>query len=399
MFLINGFIKNIKEAKMDLIRRFFQHSGQSYFLFGPRGTGKSTWVHQHLPKSFVIDLLAPDVYRIYSGRPERLQDVLMAQPGIDTVVIDEIQKVPQLLDVVHQLIEAHHDWQFILTGSSARKLKRSGVDLLAGRALIKTMHPFMAAELGDLFSLENGLMTGMVPLIVNAHDPAETLKAYAALYIREEVQMEGLVRNIGDFNRFLEAASFSHASVINMTEIARDCQIGRKAVENYFSILEDLLLAFRVPVFTKRAKRNLSSHPKFYYFDAGVFRSIRPTGPLDAPHEIDGGALEGLVAQHLRAWISYSGNAADLYFWRTKSGNEVDFVLYGENIFCAIEVKNTATLRSKSVNSLLAFKDEYPEAEVCLLYRGKERIIEKGVLCVPCEEFLKNLVPGKSLRF
>jgi predicted AAA+ superfamily ATPase len=384
---------------MDIIDRFFQHSKQSYFLFGPRGTGKSTWIHRHLPNSFVVDLLAPDVYRIYSGRPERLREVLEAQHHLNTVVIDEIQKAPQLLDVVHYLMEEHRSWQFILTGSSARKLKRAGVDLLAGRALLKTMHPFMAAELGYKFSLQNALTTGMVPLIVNAKDPSEALNAYASLYIREEVQMEGLVRNIGDFSRFLEAAAFSHGSILNMTEVARDCQIGRKAAESYFSILEDLLLAFRLPVFTKRAKRHLSSHPKFYYFDAGVFRSIRPTGPLDAPHEIDGSALEGLVAQHLRAWISYSGNAADLYFWRTKSGNEIDFVVYGKDIFCGIEVKNTATLRSRSVNSLLAFKDEYPEAEVCLLYRGKERVFNKGVLCMPCEEFLKNLIPGKSLRF
>lgn len=384
---------------MDIIERYFQHAVQSYFLFGPRGTGKSTWVHRHLPDSFVIDLLAPDAYRIYSGRPERLRDVLEAQHNPRTIVIDEIQKAPQLLDVVHYLMEAHHDWQFILTGSSARKLKRAGVDLLAGRALLKTMHPFMAAELGDRFSMDDALTTGMVPLIVNAPDPAEALKAYATLYIREEVQMEGFVRNIGDFSRFLEAASFSHGSILNITEVARDCQIGRKAVESYFSILEDLLLAFRLPVFTKRAKRHLSSHPKFYIFDAGVFRSIRPTGPLDKPQEIDGGALEGLVAQHLRAWISYSGNLADLYFWRTKSGNEVDFVVYGEKVFCAIEVKNTANLRSKSVNSLAAFKEDYPEANVCLLYRGRERMYHKNVLCLPCEDFLKKLVPGEPMTF
>ena len=158
-------------------------------------------------------------------------------------------------------------------------------------------------------------------------------------------------------------------------------------------------MAFRLPVFTKRAKRHLSSPPKFYIFDAGVFRSIRPTGPHDKPQEIDGGALEGLVAQHIRAWISCSGKLAYLYYWRTKSGNEVDFVIYGENVFCAIEVKNTANLRSKSVNSLVAFKEDYPEADVCLLYRGKERIFEKKVLCLPGEEFLKKLVPGKPIQF
>jgi predicted AAA+ superfamily ATPase len=384
---------------MDIIDRFFKHPTQSYFLFGPRGTGKSTFIQRRLPDSFVIDLLAPDVFRAYSARPERLRDVLAAQHNLKFIVIDEVQKAPQLLDVVHSLMETHRDWQFILTGSSARKLKRSGVDLLAGRALIKYMHPFMAAELGDTFNLQPALTVGMVPLIVNAKNPLETLDAYATLYIREEVQMESLVRNIGDFSRFLEAASFSQGSILNMTDVARDCQIGRRAAESYFKILEDLLIAYRLPVFTKRAKRHLISHPKFYFFDAGVYRSLRPTGPLDAPQEIDGAALESLVAQHLRAWIAYRQNSAELYFWRTKSGNEVDFVVYGSDVFCALEVKNTAHLRSKAVNSLVAFKADYPEAEVCLLYRGKERIFHKNVLCLPCEEFLRNLVPGEKIHF
>jgi predicted AAA+ superfamily ATPase len=174
------------------------------------------------------------------------------------------------------MMEQHPEWRFVLTGSSARKLKRSGVNLLAGRAVLKSMHPFMAAELKDKFSMENALTIGMVPLTINSVSPEQTLNAYATLYIREEVQMEGLVRNIGAFNRFLESASFSHGAVLNILDVARDCQVGRKTVEGYFSILEDLLLAFRIPVFTKRSKRNLAFHPKFYYFDAGIFRSIRP---------------------------------------------------------------------------------------------------------------------------
>ncbi|MBW1862640.1 MAG: DUF4143 domain-containing protein [Deltaproteobacteria bacterium] len=164
------------------------------------------------------------------------------------------------------------------------------------------------------------------------------------------------------------------------------------------SILEDLLLAFRIPVFTKRTKRRLSSHPKFYYFDSGVFRSVRPAGPLDAPQEIEGAALEGLVAQHLRAWNAYRGDVCKLYFWRTKSGNEVDFVMYGQDTFCAIEAKNTTKIYPKMLNGLLAFKNDYPEAKVCLLYRGKERLMIKNVLCLPCDEFLKNLVPQNAIE-
>jgi len=164
-----------------------------------------------------------------------------------------------------------------------------------------------------------------------------------------------------------------------------------------------LLLAYRMPVFRKRARRNLSAHlsahPKFFFFDAGVFRSLRPSGPLDAPQEIDGAALEGLVTQHLRAWIAYSGNAADLYFWRTKSGNEVDFVLYGKNTFYAIEVKNTSRIRPKLLNGLLSFKEDYPSAETCLVYRGEERLKIKGILCMPCEDFLKGIIPGQPITF
>ena len=247
--------------------------------------------------------------------------------------------------------------------------------------------------------MENALKLGMVPLVLGSTDPEETLKAYVGLYLREEVQIEGLVRNLGDFTRFLESASFSQGAILNISDVARDCQIGRKTAEGYFSILEDLLLAFRVPVFRKRARRNLSAHPKFFFFDAGVFRSLRPSGPLDAAQEIDGAALEGLVAQHLRAWIAYSGSAADLYFWRTKSGNEVDFVLYGKNTFYAIEVKNTSRVRPKLLNSLLAFKEDYPSAETCLIYRGEERLKINGILCLPCEDFLKGIIPGQPLKF
>ncbi len=384
---------------MEIITRFFRDTKQSFFLFGPRGTGKSTWVHKNLKNALFIDLLAPEVFRAYSAKPERLREVSEAQKSGCTIVIDEVQKIPELLDVVHQLMEQRYGWRFVLTGSSARKLKRSGVDLLAGRAAVKTMHPFMAAELGNLFSFKEALTLGLIPLVLGAPSPKEAISAYVALYLREEVQTEGLVRNIGAFSRFLESISFSHGAILNISEVSRDCQVERKTVEGYISILEDLLLAFRIPVFTKRAKRHLSFHPKFYYFDVGVFRSVRPAGPLDSPQEIDGAALEGLVAQHLRAWNSYGEASGNLYFWRTKSGNEVDFVVYGKDIFCAIEVKNTARIQSKMLKGLVAFKEDYPEAQTCLLYRGKERIKIKNILCLPCEEFLVNLKPDKPIRF
>ena len=382
---------------MESVGRFFRAPRQSFFLFGPRGTGKSTWLKQYYPESVIIDLLAPELFRLYSARPERLREVTSGSKE-KTIIIDEVQKVPELLDVVHELIEKGNGLQFILTGSSARKLKRTGIDLLAGRAIIKTMHPFMAAELGETFSLSNSLQIGLVPLITNALSPQETLDSYVALYLKEEVQMEGVVRNIGAFSRFLEAASFSHGSTINVSEIARECQVKRKTVDSYLAVLEDLLLSFRVPVFSRRAKRHLISHPKFYYFDSGVFRSLRPAGPLDSSHEIDGAALEGLVAQHLRAWIAYGNKPCSLYYWRTKSGVEVDFILYGQDTFWAIEVKNSAKVNHKMLKGLAAFQEDYPEAQTLFLYRGNERLLINNTICLPCEEFLRNLVPGQLIK-
>lgn len=381
---------------METVMRFFQAPRQSFFLFGPRGTGKSTWLKQYYPEAEVIDLLAPEVFRIYSARPERLREVTRGSKG-KTIIIDEVQKIPELLDVVHELIEDGAGYQFVLTGSSARKLKRTGVDLLAGRVIVKTMHPFMAAELGSSFTLTESLQTGLVPLITSSPYPQETLASYVALYLKEEVQMEGIVRNIGAFSRFLEVVSFSHGSILNASEVARECQVKRKTVDNYFSVLDDLLLSFRLPVFSRRARRHLISHPKFYYFDSGVFRSLRSAGPLDSLHEIDGAGLEGLVVQHLRAWIAYSNKTCNLYYWRTKSGVEVDFVLYGQDTFWAIEVKNSARINSKMLKGLSAFQYDYPEAQALLLYRGNERLLINNVLCLPCDQFLRNLVPGSPI--
>ncbi len=378
-----------------IIPRLFTPPKQSFFLFGPRGTGKSTWLRQNMPDAVWIDLLEADEFRSYSARPERLKELALANSEKKIVVIDEIQKVPDLLSVVHSLIEKKLGLRFILTGSSSRKLKKTGADLLAGRVIKQTLHPFMAVELGGKFNLASALKQGLLPLVFSAVDPAAVLRTYASLYVREEVQMEGLVRNIGSFSRFLEAISFSHGSLLNTSNVARECEVERKTVEAYITILEELLLAFRIPVFSKKAKRATIMHPKFYYFDAGVYRSLRPAGPLDRPEEIEGAALEGLIAQHLLGWSSYRGDKNKVYFWRTAAGSEVDFVVYGEEVFWAIEVKNTAKIRPEDLRSLRSFKSEYPQSKAFLLYRGKERLKKDGVLCLPCDEFLLSLTPGK----
>jgi predicted AAA+ superfamily ATPase len=341
-------------AKMATVSRFFQDPGMSFFLFGPRGTGKTTWLRETFTDALWIDLLSPEVFRRYSARPERLRELVKgSSTESPVVVIDEIQKAPALLDVVHELLESMRPKpRFILTGSSARKLRRDSVDLLAGRALLRSLYPFMAAELGSRFDLSAALHTGLVPLVWDAGQPAEVLKSYVALYLREEVQLEGLVRNLGHFSRFLEAISFSHGAVLNISDVARDCQVSRKTVEGYITILEDLLLAFRLPVFTRRARRRVTTHPKLYWFDSGVFVSMRPGSVLDRPQEIAGAALEGLVAQHLRAWIEYSGSDYRLAFWRTRSGTEVDFIVWGLQGLWAIEVKHSGDIRSRDLRGL-----------------------------------------------
>ncbi len=350
-----------------------------------------------LPDAHFVDLLSPDLVQHFTASPDRLREVVAGNRDRHIFVVDEIQRVPALLSVVHQLIEANPDIQFILTGSSSRKLKRTGVDLMAGRAVVSTCHPFMAAELGALFNLEDALTFGLVPLVIADKEREAVLKAYLALYVREEILMEGLVRNMGSFARFLEAISFSHASLLSVAEVARECAVSRTTVEGYVSILEDLLIAVRLPVFTKRARRQLVGHDKFYFFDAGVYRSIRPRGPLDRPAEIDGAALEGLVLQHLRAWNDYSGQRHSLHFWRTRAGAEVDFVVYGEKDLVAIEVKNAAKVSGRDLQALKSFSSDYPEARTMLLYRGQEQFLRDGVLCVPCERFLKSLCPGQPL--
>ncbi len=378
-------------------KRYIREPSGSFFLFGPRGTGKSTWLQHHFASALWVNLLEPGVHRRLAAHPEQLVALLDGNPGQRTVVIDEVQKVPELLTVVHQYIERKQGYRFILTGSSSRKLKRSGVDLLAGRAAVSFSHPFMASEIGDAFCLEEALQLGTVPLILAAPVPSETLAGYVMLYVREEVMAEGLVRDIGGFSRFLEAISFSHATLLNVAEVSRECEVSRKTVEGYVSVLEDMLLGARLPVFSRRAKRALIKQAKFYFSDCGVFRSLRPRGPLDRAEEIDGGALEGLVYQHLRAWTDYSSAKNQLFFWRTQAGTEVDFVVYGESQFCALEVKNSGKVGRRDLKGLKAFREDYPESRVALLYRGRDRLLIDGILCLPCSEFIKQLKPDQPL--
>lgn len=362
----------------------------SFFLFGPRGTGKTSWLKSAVPKGLFIDLLNQDTFFSLTQDPHQITQMI-PKDFEDWIIIDEVQKIPALLNEVHRLIE-EYGYKFILTGSSARPLKRKGTNLLAGRALYHKMFPLTAMELGDDFDIAKSLKYGHLPTIHHRDiKPEEYLKSYIHVYLREEVMQEGLTRNIGAFTKFLHTASFSQGSTLNVTKIAKEAGIERKTVEDYFQVLEDLLLAWRIPVFTKRAKRKTVAHPKFYYFDVGVYRALRPMGPFDLPEEAEGPALESLVLQELQAINHYYALEYEIFFWRTADQLEIDFVLYGPNGLVGIEVKRANKIDTKDLKGLKAFQSDYPSAKLYLFYGGSRRLYIDDIEVIPTKEALQML--------
>lgn len=369
--------------------RIFKPPRQSYFLFGPRGTGKSTFLKHHYPDSPRLDLLDDETYTLLLTEPKKLS--AFVPPGFTgPVIIDEIQKLPHLLDEVHRLME-DAGMNFVLTGSSARKLKRAGVNLLAGRALTEYFHPLTVGELGRDFDLAKSIRLGHLPMAYQSPEAEKYLASYVRTYMDEEVKQEGYVRNLASFSRFLQAASLSQAGVLNVADIARDCAVERKVVENYFSILEDLLLAHRIPVFAKKAKRRLMNHAKFFFFDVGVYQSLRPKGPLDSPEDVAGAALETLVFQEILALNRYRDLGYGIHYWRTSNHDEVDLVLYGRRGLVAIEIKRSRRVDSRDLKGLRLFLGDYPVAKAFLLYGGTQSLFDDGIFIRPLEAFLKNL--------
>jgi predicted AAA+ superfamily ATPase len=362
---------------------------KSFFLFGPRGTGKTTWVKKSFPDAIYIDLLESRLFNELLADPQRLEDYI-ADDFRDWIIIDEVQKIPLILNEVHRLIESK-GYSFILTGSSARKIRSKGQNLLAGRALTCFMYPLTALELDKDFNLEHSLKYGSLPSVYTEEDPQAYLESYMKTYLQEEVLQEGLTRNLGAFARFLEAASFSQGSVLNISEVSRECAVERKVVENYFSILEDLLIGFRIPVFSKKAKRRMTRHPKFYFFDTGVYRTIRPMGPLDSPEAAEGITFESLFLQELRAINDYYGLGYKIYYWRTAVGLEVDFILYGKRGIKAFEIKRRNKTSSGMLSGLKAFLSDYPDAKAFFIYGGNKNLFIDGITVIPIEHAIRDL--------
>lgn len=363
----------------------------SFFLFGPRATGKTTLIKSRFPNAIYIDLLDDQKYQRLLAHPEHLID-LVPKDNKEFIIIDEVQRVPNLLNEVHRLIENNMRCKFILTGSSARKLRRQGVNLLAGRALTYQLHPLSAMELGKDFSLEFSNKYGALPTIFTKLDPEKYLYSYVKTYLQQEVMQEGLTRNLEAFARFLEVASFSVGSIVNTTSIAQEVMVKRKVIENYFSILEDLMVGHKLQVFTRRAKRRLVSKPKFYFFDTGVYRALRPSGVIDTIQEIDGVALENLFFQNIITINDSFNLNYKFYYYRTVSGTEVDFIAYGPKGFHAFEIKSNRNVISKHLRGLRAFAKDYPEAKLHLFYLGKDRMYKNNITIHPFESDIKTLL-------
>jgi predicted AAA+ superfamily ATPase len=371
---------------------------QSAFLWGPRKTGKSTYLKVSYPNSVVYDFLQTDLFLEFSKQPSLLRERLLAKNdyALDhPVILDEVQKVPQVLDEVHWLIE-NKGLRFILCGSSARKLKRGKANLLGGRAWRYEMFPLVTAELGDL-DLLRVLNSGMIPDHYMRDGYRKALKAYTQDYLKEEVFDEGLTRNIPAFSRFFDAMGYSHGELTNYSNIARDCGVDSKTVREYYQILVDTLLGKMIAPFKRRQDRQVISRTsKFYLFDVGVAGSITKRHLEEEKGELFGKALEHFIFMELSAHNSYNELDYEINFWRTKSGLEVDFVLGAGEV--AIEIKGTNRVDKRDLRSLITFMEEYSPRKSMVVCNEREERVYKEIQIVPWRKFLYDLWEGKIIH-
>lgn len=357
---------------------------KSCFLLGPRQCGKSSLVRETLKDAYVFDLLSGDTFMRIAGNPGYIEEVCR---GDRPVVIDEIQKMPSLLDEVHRLIESK-GMKFLLTGSSARKLRTGGVNLLGGRARMRFLHPFSAAELGDGFDLDRAINYGLLPGIWFSDDPGEDLAAYVTLYLEQEIMQEGATRNLPAFSRFLEIAALASGEQINYQSIAAAAQTPRSTVQEYFRILKDTLLAREVPVWRKGASRKTVETAKFYLFDTGVARRLQRR-PLLAPGTPEyGHAFESWILQELVAYVDAFRRDAQIAYWRTRTGYEVDFVIDGE---VAIEAKTTRNATKSDLKSLAAIANEATFRHRILVCGEPRARVAEGIEILPWRDFIDRL--------
>ena len=381
--------------------RSLQLPAQSFFLLGPRGTGKSTWVRQQVPQALEIDLLRTHEFLRLQQDPGLLRSrVLGAEPG-SWIFIDEIQKLPELLDEVHSLLSLPNaSYRFVLTGSSARKLKRAGANLLAGRALTRKMSPLLWDECGGDYDLDRQLALGCLPRIVATRQSPEAwdlLEAYVATYLQEEIQQEAAVKNLSSFSRFLTVAALMHGQRVNVASMARDCGVARPTVQGYFQVLTDTLLGSLLPAWQGKVRVKEVGHPKFYYFDNGVVRTLL-NRHRDVPSDSERGTLfEGHVLHQLRGFTETRQLAGEWHYWASAAGQEIDFVWVRGKRAVGFEVKASTRWRSEYSDSLKLAVLEGKLESAWGVYLGQEVLQDGPVRILPVGDFLKLLCEGKIL--
>lgn len=369
---------------------------ETFFLWGPRQTGKTTLLGASYPEGRWIDLLQSEQFRRYAANPEYLRQELEATPASPgaQVIIDEIQKVPALLNEVHWLME-NRGIHFALCGSSARKLRRGAANLLGGRALRYQLHGLVAGEMGEDFDIDRAINSGYLPRIATAGPADRLIDAYISDYLKEEVAAEGLVRNLPAFSGFLNAAALCDGEIINFSNVAADCGVSSHTAKSYFEILEDTLLGRWLPAWRKRPKRRTSARPKFYFSDVGVVNRLARRGPLIRGSVAYGSAFENWVFHELSAWLDYRSPGSELCYWRLAGGTEVDFVL--DNMRLAVEAKCSERIVSRHLRGLRSLMRDHPEANrrviVCL--EPLARRTEDGIDILPAAEFIRRLWSGE----
>jgi predicted AAA+ superfamily ATPase len=363
----------------------------SVLLLGPRRTGKSWIIRNELKPDLVYNLLQSDTFQELSARPSLIRESI--KPNTRLVVIDEIQKLPSLMDEVHLMIEETNA-HFLLTGSSARKLKRTHTSLMAGRAKTRYLFPFTSAELGQKFDLFQALKFGMLPPVYLSDDPEDIISSYTGDYLREEIMAEALTRKIENFSRFLLQAAMCNAELINYESIGNDAQVPARTIREYYQILVDTLLGYMLEPLATTGKRKPVSHSKFYFFDVGIVNAIVGSFQITQNHPSFGKCFESFIMCELKAYLSYLHPKAMLHFWRTQLGDEVDFVINGE---IAIEVKSTKMVTEIDLKGLKVMGEEHKLRRKIIVSRDSRKRVLNGVEILPYQNFLEDLWGGNII--
>jgi len=363
---------------------------KSFFLFGPRATGKTTLIRQQLAETAtIIDLLDSRYFLRLSGAPHELESIIAAAPA-DIIVIDEIQRVPELLNEIHRLIESQN-LTFLLTGSSARKLRRGKANLLAGRVWSAGMFPLIYREITN-FNLERYLRYGGLPAVYLSDYPEEELYAYVNTYLKEEILAEGLIRRLPPFSRFLKTIALANGEMINFTKLANDCQVPPSTVIEYVGLLEDTLIGFLLPAWIESKKRKAIKTGKFYFFDPGITHTLAGTETLDRNSNLYGKSFEQFIGMELRAYLSYRRKKRPLTYWRSKNGHEVDFLLGTQT---AIEVKASQKVSRNDVKGLKYLEEEGVFQNFILVSQDPVSTLTDNILTLPWQRFLADLWEDK----